>query len=134
MAQAKPYAEQLAMERLDPERAIKEISSSALETSKLMLELPYTLNDLLTLVKRGEAKVKFEIFGLEPLIDSLERISDRLSFAVIMAAFLVASGLIALSDIPHNIGGIPIATVFFFIAVGIGIWLLISIARRGKLK
>jgi ubiquinone biosynthesis protein len=99
-----------------------------------MLELPYTLNDLLTLVKRGEAKVKFEIFGLEPLIDSLERISDRLSFAVIMAAFLVASGLIALSDIPHNIGGIPIATVFFFIAVGIGIWLLISIARRGKLK
>jgi len=134
MAQAKPYAEQLAMERLDPERAIKEISSSALETSKLMLELPYTLNDLMTLVKRGEGKIKFEIFGLEPLNDTLERITDRLSFALIMAAFLVASGLIALSKIPHTIGGIPIATVFFFIALAIGIWLLISIARRGELK
>jgi ubiquinone biosynthesis protein len=96
--------------------------------------LPYTLNDLMTLVKRGEGKIKFEIFGLEPLNDTLERITDRLSFALIMAAFLVASGLIALSKIPHTIGGIPIATVFFFIALGIGIWLLISIARRGELK
>jgi len=134
MAHAKPYAEQLAMERLDPKRAIKEISSSAIETSKLMLELPYTLNDLLTQVKRGEGKVKFEIFGLEPLIDSLERIADRLSFALIMAAFLVASGLISLSTIPYSLWGIALATVFFFIAVGIGLWLLISIVRRGKLK
>jgi len=54
MAQAKPYAEQLAVERMDPKRAIKEISNSALEVGKLMLELPYTLNDLLTLVKRYE--------------------------------------------------------------------------------
>jgi len=59
-----------------------------------MFELPYTLNDLRTLVKRGEGKIKFEIFGLEPLID----------------------------------------TVFFFIALVIGIWLLISIARRGTIK
>jgi ubiquinone biosynthesis protein len=120
MAQAKPYAEQLAMERLDPERAIKEISSSALETSKLMLELPYTLNDLMTLVKRGEGKIKFEIFGLEPLndtleritdeplIDSLERITDRLSFALIMAAFLVASALISISTIPYAVEGIEV--------------------------
>nr|QNO57178.1 protein kinase UbiB [Methanosarcinales archaeon ANME-1 ERB7] len=134
MAQAKPYAEQLAMERLDPERAIKEISSSAMETSKLMLELPYTLNDLLTQVKRGEGKVKFEIFGLEPLLDSLERITDRLSFAVIMAAFLVASALISISTIPYAVEGIELDTVFFFIALGIGIWLLISIVRRGGLK
>ena len=134
MAQAKPYAEQLAMERLDPKRAIKEISSSAIETSKLMLELPYTLNDLLTLVKRGEGKVKFEIFGLEPLIDTLERITDRLSFALIMAAFLVASALISISTIPYAVEGIELDTVFFFIALVIGIWLLISIARRGTLR
>jgi len=134
MAQAKPYAEQLAMERLDPKRAIKEISGSALETSKLMLELPYTLNDLLTLVKRGEGKVKFEIFGLEPLIDSLERITDRLSFALIMAAFLVASALISIAPMPYAVEGIEVDVVFFFIALAIGIWLLISIVRRGKLK
>ena len=134
MAQAKPYAEQLAMERLDPKRAIKEISSSAIETSKLMLELPYTLNDLLTLVKRGEGKIKFEIFGLEPLIDTLERITDRLSFALIMAAFLVASALISISTIPYAVEGIELDTVFFFIALVIGIWLLISIARRGTLR
>ncbi len=134
MAQAKPYAEQLAMERLDPKRAIKEISSSAMESSKLMLELPYTLNDLLTLVKRGEGKVKFEIFGLEPLIDTLERITDRLSFALIMAAFLVASALISISTIPYSLWGIELDTVFFFIALAIGIWLLISIARRGTMK
>ena len=134
MAQAKPYAEQLAMERLDPKRAIKEISSSALETSKLMLELPYTLNELLRLVKRGEGKVKFEIFGLEPLIESLERITDRLSFALIMAAFLIASALISIAPIPYRVKGIEVDVVFFFIALGIGIWLIISIVRRGKLK
>nr|CBH38203.1 conserved hypothetical membrane protein, ABC1 family [uncultured archaeon] len=134
MAQAKPYAEQLAMERLDPKKAIKEISSSFMESSKLMLELPYTLNDLLTLVKRGEGKVKFEIFGLEPLIDSLERVTDRLSFALIMAAFLVASALISIAPIPYRVRGIEVDVVFFFIALGIGIWLLISIVRRGGLK
>ena len=134
MEHAKPYAEQLAMERLDPKRAIKEISSSALETSKLMLELPYTLNDLLTQVKRGEGKVKFEIFGLEPLLDTLEKITDRLSFALIMAAFLVASALISISKIPYSLWGIELDTVFFFIALAIGIWLLISIVRRGTMK
>ncbi len=134
MAQAKPYAEQLAVERMDPKRAIKEISSSALEVGKLMLELPYTLNDLLTLVKRGEGKVKFEVSGLEPLNDTLERITDRISFALIMAAFLVASGLIALSEIPHKVAGISVSSFFFFVALVIGLWLLISIARRGQLK
>jgi ubiquinone biosynthesis protein len=134
MAQAKPYAEQLAMERLDPKKAIKEISSSAMESAKLMLELPYALNDLLTVVKRGEGKVKFEIFGLEPLIDSLERITDRLSFAVIMAAFLVASALISIASIPYAVAGIEVDVVFFFIALAIGIWLLISIVRRGTIK
>ncbi len=134
MAQAKPYAEQLAMERLDPKRAIKEISSSLMESTKLMLELPYTLNDLLTQVKRGEGKVKFEIFGLEPLIDTLEKITDRLSFALIMAGFLVASALISISTIPYAVEGIELDTVFFFIALVIGIWLLISIARRGTLR
>jgi ubiquinone biosynthesis protein len=92
------------------------------------------LNDLLTLVKRGEGKVKFEIFGLEPLIATLERITDRLSFALIMAAFLVASALISLSKILYAVEGIELDTVFFFIALGIGIWLLISIVRRGGLK
>ncbi len=99
-----------------------------------MLDLPYTLNDLLTLVKRGEGKVKFEVSGLEPLNDTLERITDRLSFALIMAALLVASGLIALSAIPHKVAGISVSSFFFFVALGIGIWLSISIVRRGQLK
>ena len=134
MAKVTPYAEQLARERMDPKRAIKEISGSAIETTKLMLDLPYVLNDLLTQVKRGEGKVKFEISGLEPLVDTFERITDRISFALIMAAFLVASALISLSDIPYAVWGIEVDVIFFFIAMAIGIWLLISIARRGKIK
>jgi len=134
MAQAKPYAEQLAMERMDPKRAIKELSSSFMESSRLMVELPYVLNDLLTQVKRGEGKVKFEASGLEPLTDTLERITDRISFALIMAAFLVASALISIATVPYSLWGIEVDTIFFFIALAIGIWLLISIVRRGAIK
>ncbi|MEA3487899.1 MAG: hypothetical protein U9R10_01435, partial [Euryarchaeota archaeon] len=96
--------------------------------------LPYTLNDLLTQVKRGEGKVKFEVSGLEPMNDTLEKITDRISFTLIMAAFIVASALFALSEIPHKVAGIPVSGFFFFVALVIGIWLLISILRRGQIK
>ena len=46
---------------------------------------------------------------------------------------MIGSALIGLSDIPNKWYGLPVSTFGFLIAAIIGLWLLNSILRRGKI-
>ncbi len=78
--------------------------------------------------------LKLEHRGLLPMERSLDRVSNRVSFAIVLAAQLIGSALIVLSDIPPRWYGIPIIGLAGFLVAGImGFWLLISIIRHGKI-
>lgn len=131
---AEPYVRRVKLDRLRPRRLIHEAFESTGELLTLAREIPGGLRDLLRLAKRGDLKIGFEHRGLEKLIDAHERISNRVSFAIVAAALIVGSSIIVQADIPPKIAGIPvIGLVGYLVAGALGFVLLISILRHGRL-
>jgi ubiquinone biosynthesis protein len=92
------------------------------------------MHEILEQVKTGSAKIEFEHKGLEPALKKTDQVSNRIAFAIVIAALIIGSSLIVLSDIPPKVNGTPIIGIIGFIGAGIlGLWLVISIIRHGKL-
>ncbi len=68
------------------------------------------------------------------MLKTHERISNRISFSIVLSSLIVGSALIMRADIPPNVYGVPIIGALGFAAAGVmGFWLLISILRHGKM-
>ena len=131
---ARPFATELVKERTSVRSFLKGASTSALELRSLLQELPSASREIMTLIRRGEAKLNFEHRGLEGLIASNDQISNRLVFAIVLASMVVGSSLMTLSGIPPTWFEIPIIGLAGFLVSGLmAFWLLVSIIRHGKM-
>jgi ubiquinone biosynthesis protein len=129
-----PFAKKLLKERLNPLKLTKDFYLSAIDLSILLRDLPAETREILAQIKEGKTKIEFEHKGLDPMLRTHDQISNRLVFAIVLAALIVSSSLIVLSGIPPLWNGIPMIGIVGFLASGImGFGLLISILRHGKM-
>lgn len=71
---------------------------------------------------------------LEPASQALERSTNRLSFAVVVAALIIGSSLIIHSKVPPFWGDVSMIGLVGSRRAGLmGFWLLMAIVRHGKL-
>ena len=134
IAHIKPFAKNLLKKRMDPFKLARELSSSMAEFHLLLKDLPFEVREIIRQVKTGKLKVEFEHKGLEPMLAKHDQISNRIAFAIVLAALIIGSSLIVLSKIPPLWKGIPIIGIVGFVGAGImGFWLLISILKHGKM-
>ena len=90
--------------------------------------------DILTQVKQGEAKIKFEHKGLDPMLKTLDQTNNRMVFAIVLASLVIGSALIVLSGVPPKWHEIPLIGIIGFLGAGImALGLLFSILRHGKM-
>ncbi len=131
---AEPYVRKLKMDRLRPGRIVRDLYESGAELAQLAREIPLGLRDLLQMAKRGQFRMGFEHRGLEKMLETHEQISNRIAFAIVVAALIVGSSLMVHAGIPPQWFGIPVVGLAGFIAAGLmGFWLLVSIARHGRM-
>ncbi len=131
---AEPFAEKLIIERMSPRKLIEDFYLSAHEAHLLLRDLPSEVRDILTLVKQGEAKIRFEHKGLEPMLKTLDQNNNRSVFAIVLASLVIGSALIVLSGVPPKWHEIPVIGIIGFLGAGlIGFGLLFSILRHGKI-
>ncbi|OPY70352.1 MAG: putative protein kinase UbiB [Syntrophorhabdaceae bacterium PtaU1.Bin034] len=131
---AGPYAKKLVRQRYGPIRYMRELYEVAGEAEAFARRLPGEMGQLLTKVMRGDLSIKFLHTGLENLIMEMEKSSNRLSFAVVIAALIIGSSLIFQSGLGPALLGYPVmGLVGFLFASILGIWLIASIMRSGKL-
>lgn len=129
-----PFAKKILKERMNPLKLTKDIYLSMIEFAFFLRDFPSEMKAIFEQIKHGQLKLKFEHRGLEPMLKTHERISNRIAFAIVLASLIVGSSLIILSGIPPKWNNIPIIGILGFIAGGImGFWLLISILRHGKM-
>lgn len=134
IALAKPYVKKLMIRKMDPRRQAKRLTATMGEYSDLLRTIPQDLPQIMDKVKKGELKAQFEHKGLEPLILELDRSSNRLSFALIIAALIVGSSLVMqLGKGPLFLGFPLIGIAGYLIAAVLGLWLVTAILRSGKL-
>jgi ubiquinone biosynthesis protein len=131
---ARPFVEQVQRERLHPRRLAEDLVGYSSQILRLAKTLPGDVQATLKLVRQGHLKIGFEHKGLEPLLTTLDRTSNRLAFAVVIAALIIGSSLIIHADIPPRWHDVPLIGLVGFIIAGVmGFWLLISILRRGRM-
>ena len=68
------------------------------------------------------------------MLVTYDRISNRIAFAIIQASLIIGSSLVMFSDMPPQWHGIPIVGIVGFIVAGImGVWLLVTILKHGRM-
>lgn len=135
VASLRPFVRRALRDRLRPDRLAREMYQGALDLAPMIRELPAQARDILGLVKRGKLRIEFQHQGLEPMLRSHERMANRLVFAFIVAALIIGSSLVVLSGIPPKWHGVPVLGVAGFSGAAlVGLWLLVSLLRKGEWK
>ncbi|XCN72251.1 MAG: AarF/ABC1/UbiB kinase family protein [Candidatus Electrothrix aestuarii] len=131
---AQPFMKKIKLNRVHPRRLVDDFATTGYQYLSLIRDLPGETRSILTQLRQGRMKIEFKHRGLLPLERALYRVSNRIAFAIVLAAQIVGSSLIVLSGIKPHWHDIPVIGLAGFLIAGImGFWLLISILRRGKL-
>ena len=131
----KPYARRTAMRALEPRHMLRQAQKALEDAADLTARIPHDLNTILARVRQGKFELRVHHEHLEALTKTLDKSSNRISFALIIAALLVASSLL----VPQEgtvLGLFDLQSMGIFgyvMAAIIGAWLLISIVRSGRL-
>jgi len=131
--QASNVVRHIYLESLKPWKMAEALSTKALEFFGVLTDLPSEVLDLVTQMKRGDLRIVYEHQGLEPMFETHDRISNRITFGLVLASLIVGSALMVLSGVPPLWHEIPILGLVGFLVAGLmGFWLLISILRQSR--
>ena len=133
--QLKPYAKRLRLQEMDPRRMLRDLRRAAGEVAEVAARMPGDVNAILGKFRRGQFQLRVHHEHLENLVGMLDRSSNRISFALIIAALLVGSNLLV-SQQGQVLGLIRLQTLGilgYLTAAAMGIWLAISILRSRRL-
>jgi len=127
----KPYARRSSLRDIEPKQVLRNVRRALQGAGDLASKLPDDISALLTKFRQGKLQVRVHHEHLETLTKTLDKSSNRVSFALIIAALLVASSLLVAQE-GMVLGLLSFQTmgiVGYMIAAVIGIWLVISIIR-----
>ena len=134
IAKAAPFIEQVLMDRFKPQRVAEDVSDLAARILKFLHQFPKDLLDLAGLLRQHKLSLQLKHDGLEKVLATHDQISNRISFAIIIAALIIGSALIVISKTPPLFYGISLIGIIGFLAAALmGIWLLVAILRSGRL-
>jgi ubiquinone biosynthesis protein len=134
IAQAAPFIKRVKFERFYPGRIADDMIQLGSEMLQFAQQFPKDVLEITRLVRLQKLSLKMEHKGLETLLATHDRVSNRISFSIIIAALIIGSALIVISETPPLFYGISlIGIVLFSTAAIMGIWLLIAILRKGRL-
>lgn len=123
-----PYARRASLEQYEPRRLWRHARQAVRDVGDLAGRLPEDVNVLLSKLRLGKFQVRVQHEHLEALTKTLDKSSNRISFALIIAALLIGSSMLVAQENLQKMG-----VVGYMIAAVFGVWLLISIVRGGKL-
>ena len=124
----RPYARRASMRDFEPKRLLHHLRQAMQDAGDLAARLPEDVNVILSKFRQGKFQVRVQHEHLENLTKTLDKSSNRISFALIIAALLIGSSMLVAQQNLQKMG-----VVGYIIAAIFGVWLLISIIRGGKL-
>jgi ubiquinone biosynthesis protein len=129
-----PYARKLMIRKSDPARIVRDLAKTVDETVTLFKVLPSDLREILAKIRHNEIAIKLEHEGLERTTLVLDRSSNRLSFAVVIAALIIGSSIVFQTGVGPKVYDYPLPGLAGLLIAGVlGLWLLIGIMRSGRL-
>jgi ubiquinone biosynthesis protein len=134
IAHAAPFIKRVKLERFAPQRISSDIVDMMSQLLQFLQQFPKDLMDLTDMVRQRRLGFQVEHKGLETMLATQDQTSNRMSFAIIIAALIIGSALIVISEIPPLVFGISlIGIIGYVVAAVMGIWLLLAIIKKGRL-
>lgn len=131
---AVPFVKRLMLRKMSLSQLKKDLRISVTEMRDFATKVPMEIREFTSKLNRGKGKIGLDVLGLNKLIGELDRSSNRLSFALVIAAIIVGSSLVLTIDIGLKVYGVPVLGLIGYLFAGIlGAGLAISILRSGKL-
>jgi len=134
LAQAKPFMKQVRLKQLKPRRLLRHWLEFSVDVGDLLRDLPLEVRRLMAQIKEGRGRLMVHHQGLEGLINTLERIVNRLAFSLVLSALIIASSIIVHARVPPIWHDMSVIGVLGYLLAGLmGFWLLIAMLRHGKM-
>jgi ubiquinone biosynthesis protein len=101
---------------------------AALELKEFVSGLPARLNKIMDVIGNRELEMKVRTVDAPLMLEGLQKIANRVTSGLILAALIIGAALLMRVDTPFKIAGYPgLAIVCFFVATAGGVWLLLNI-------
>ena len=140
----RPYAKALVERGYDAQKILRNLGSDARTVSGLMRALPKFLQDILEKTTRGKHGIEVRHAATEAMSEKLEKGVNRLIVGLVISASLIAAALVLnaakgvmelqVSLLGHAVSlTVLLGLVGYSLATVLGLWLIFSIWRSGKL-
>jgi predicted unusual protein kinase regulating ubiquinone biosynthesis (AarF/ABC1/UbiB family) len=104
-----------------------------LEMKDLLARLPNRLNRILDAIAHNELKVKVETIDESVIIEGLQKIANRITLGLVLAALIVGAALLMRVETPFRLFGYPGFAILCFLGVGGGgLFLIIRILMHDR--
>jgi len=134
IAHAEPFIKQVKLSRFSPRRLSSDAVSIVAQYIDFVQEFPKDLLEITRTIRQKKLTFMLELKNMEKMLHTHDQISNRVSFAIIIAALIIGSALIVISKTPPLFYGISLIGIIGFLAAAImGLWLLVAIIKKGKL-
>jgi ubiquinone biosynthesis protein len=134
IAAAEPYAEGIVKQKLSPMKAVQRVSDLVAEAGEDLVVFPRQVKKIIKKMLRDDIRLKLTHTGLEQFIKDMDRSSNRIAFALVVSSIVLSSAIMhAMGTGPKILGLSALGIVTFIVAFVMGVWLLISIIRSGRL-
>ncbi|MCL4537274.1 MAG: AarF/UbiB family protein [Nitrospirae bacterium] len=134
IAAAEPYASKLARRKYSPSRLYEGARKNIAEIGDFAFLFPRQMKQIIKKTLKDDIQIKMFHVNLPEFIKDMDRSSNRIAFALIVSAMLISSAIMHATKVPPIIFGISLFGISAFgFAFLLGIWLIISIIRSGRL-
>jgi len=134
IADISPLLKKMVLKKYSPETIIDKAKLFGKELSRLIETVPAQTRNILSKLQSGELEIEFRHVGLEKLINSMDKVSNRLTFGMIIGSLIIGSSIVLVIDKGPKVYDISLfGIVGYLLASIIGMWLIVSIIKSGKL-
>ncbi|HWI55332.1 MAG TPA: AarF/ABC1/UbiB kinase family protein [Desulfobacteria bacterium] len=130
---AEPFGKRLLQDKMMPGQLGKTASNYLFQMSALTAGLPQRIDNLFDIIEEGELNVKLEHKNFSKFMKDFTLVGNRISFSLVVASIIIGSSIIAQKGMKIVLWRFPVAEAGFLIAMPLGIWLLISIIKSGRI-
>ncbi len=133
ISEAEDYVKRIASKRYKIEMLWHNMKRTIIKLISGQKDIPGRIVKIADKIERDELAIRFRHENLESLNHTLENISNRLAFSVIIAALVIGSSMIITTGIGPFIFGFPaLGIIGYLISSLLGLWLIVIIIRTRK--
>ncbi len=134
IAAAEPFASKLGRKHMSPSKMYEKARDGVREFSDFAQIFPKQMKRLIKKAVKDDLQIKMYHVNLPEFIKDMDRASNRIAFAMIVSAIILSSAIMHAAGVLPTVFGLSfLGLITFVVAFFLGLWLIVSIIRSGRL-